>query len=104
MPEWFCVARELHVVRRALASALVVGAVLSAINHGDALLRGELGAGRLLRMGLTALVPYLVSTYSSVGAIRRARAAERRAGATAPEGGPGPGPGRAPACAPGRRS
>jgi hypothetical protein len=32
---------------------------------------------RLLQMGLTVIVPYLVSTASSVGAIREARAALR---------------------------
>lgn len=58
------------VVRRALGYAVVVGTVLIAINHGDALLRGEVGAGRLFRMGLTMLVPYAVSTLSSVQALR----------------------------------
>ena len=59
-----------RVVRRALFYALVVGAVLIAINHGDALLAGQVGAGRLWKMGLTVLVPYAVSTLSSVGALR----------------------------------
>jgi len=58
------------VVRRALGYAVVVGAVLIAINHGDALVQGELDSGRLLKMGLTVLVPYTVSTLSSVQAIR----------------------------------
>ena len=58
------------VVRRALLFALVVGPILIAINHGDALLEGELGALRWLKMGLTVLVPYLVSTVSSVAALR----------------------------------
>ena len=35
---WLAVARERAVVLRALKFALVVGAVLIAINHGDALL------------------------------------------------------------------
>ena len=61
------------VVRRALGYALVVGALLIAINHGDALIRGEWTTDRLLKMGLTVLVPYCVSTLSSVGA-RRATA------------------------------
>jgi hypothetical protein len=65
---WLAVARERAVVLRALKFALVVGAVLIAINHGDALLRGEVDARRLLKMGLTVLVPYVVSTLSSVGA------------------------------------
>ena len=73
-------ARSRPVVRRALAYAVVVGSVLAAINHGDALLRAEVGGGRLLRIGLTYLVPYLVSTFSSVGALLQDRpAAEARA-------------------------
>jgi hypothetical protein len=58
------------VVRRALGYAVGVGALLIAINHGDALIRGEWTRDRLLKMGLTVLVPYCVSTLSSVGARR----------------------------------
>lgn len=61
------------VVRRALKIAVVVGAVLILINHGDALLRGDFSAGRLFRMALTVLVPYLVSTISSVEALRSSK-------------------------------
>ena len=75
MLAWLNVAAEPAVVRRAAICAVVVGAVLIAINHGDAILRGEVGTGRLLRMALTMLVPYAVSTASSVGAIRQARRA-----------------------------
>ena len=78
--EWLAIALEPAVVRRALGYAIVVGAILIGINHGDALLRGELGSGRLLRMVLTALVPYCVSTSSSVGAIRRFQSAARAGG------------------------
>ena len=60
-------------VRRALKYAIVVGAVLIAINHGDALLRGDLDAVRLFRIGLTVVVPYCVSTASSIEAIRTLR-------------------------------
>lgn len=70
-------------VRRALAYAVVVGSVLAAINHGDALLRAELGGGRLARIGLTYLVPYLVSTFSSVGAVLQSRPGSN-AGASSP--------------------
>ncbi len=58
------------VVRRACSYALVVGAILICINHGDALLRGELDSRRLFKMVLTVFVPYAVSTLSSVGALR----------------------------------
>jgi hypothetical protein len=63
-------AFEARVVRRALAFAVVVGSVLIAINHGDALLAGEIDGTRWLKMGLTVLVPYVVSTWSSVLAMR----------------------------------
>jgi hypothetical protein len=66
--EWLTVACERGVVLRACKYAVVVGAVLIAINHGDALLAGDVDLRRLLRMGLTVLVPYVVSTLSSVGA------------------------------------
>lgn len=48
----------------------VVGTILTAINHGDAILAGQLTAERLVRIALTFLVPYAVSTTSSVAAIR----------------------------------
>jgi hypothetical protein len=61
------------VVRRALGYAVVVGIVLITINHGDAILAGELTGTRLAKMGLTAMVPYAVSTLSSVSALRQLR-------------------------------
>jgi hypothetical protein len=61
------------VVRRGLLYAVVVGSLLIAINHGDAILAGDLSSGRLLKMGLTVLVPYSVSTLSSVAALRAPR-------------------------------
>ena len=63
-------ALEPAVVRRALGFAVVVGAVLIAINHGDALVQGRVDGTRALKMGLTVLVPYVVSTLSSVAATR----------------------------------
>jgi len=64
------IALQASVVRRALAFAVIVGDVLIAINHGDALLAGDVSPGRWLKMGLTVTVPYLVSTISSVMAVR----------------------------------
>lgn len=57
-------------VARALRTALLVGTVLIVINHGDALLALDLDVTRVLKMILTVCVPYCVSTYSSVGALR----------------------------------
>ena len=69
---WLRLALTPSVIRRGLAYAVIVGTILIMINHGDAILRGEVSAGRVWRMGLTVLVPYVVSTLSSVGAMRRA--------------------------------
>ena len=57
-------------MRRALLFAVTVGPVLVAINHGDAIFAGEVGSERLLKIGLTVLVPYAVSTISSILALR----------------------------------
>ena len=78
---WIDTATGPAVVRRALKYALIVGTLLILINHGDAILRGDVSIDRLLRMGLTTLVPYAVSTLSSVEALR---SAERDAGARDP--------------------
>ncbi len=67
---WFKLATQRAVVRRAIKTALVVGCVLVAINHGDVLWMGDIGAGRFLQIALTFLVPYVVSTSSSVAAMR----------------------------------
>ena len=71
MKESLRLALESSVVKRALKYAVVVGLILIAINHGDAVLRGDLTGGRLSKMALTVVVPYLVSTLSSVGALRQ---------------------------------
>ena len=68
--EWLHLAFTERVVRRAIKCAIIVGAILIAINHGDALVRGEVGVTRAIQMSLTVLVPYTVSTLSSVGAMR----------------------------------
>jgi hypothetical protein len=73
-PSILSLAARPDVVRRSLGYAVVVGAILIAINHGDAFLAGEISSGRALKMLLTVCVPYCVSTASSVGAIRSQRA------------------------------
>ena len=76
--EWFALACKGSVVRRGLTFAVVVGAILIAINHGDAILAGELTRTNYYKMALTVVVPYVVSALSSVGAmVDCARRAER---------------------------
>lgn len=77
MLEWIRLLNTWPVVRRALKYAIVVGSILIAINHGDAIVRGDLNAVRFLKMGLTVVVPYVVSALSSVGAMIESR--EKRA-------------------------
>lgn len=69
--DWLRIAFSPPVVARGLKYAVIVGGILIAINHGDAILRQEVDSGRLAKMALTVLVPYLVSISSSVSAIRQ---------------------------------
>ncbi len=59
--------------RKALLTALVVGTILTAINHGDAILAGDLPP--VMKMFLTYLTPYCVATW---GAITGKRAQMRK--------------------------
>lgn len=67
--EWCALVGRRTVVLRGLKFAVVVGAILIAINHGDTLLRGELDSVSYAKMAMTVVVPYVVSVFSSVGAI-----------------------------------
>ncbi len=78
--DWIRLASTWPVVRRALKYAIVVGAVLIAINHGDAIMRGDLDTVRFVKMGLTILVAYVVSALSSVGAMLDLQARDRLGG------------------------
>ncbi|MGJ8611350.1 MAG: nitrate/nitrite transporter NrtS [Yoonia sp.] len=58
------------VVKRAARIALIVGTILAFINHGDRLMHMDFDFGMMARIVLTFCVPYAVSTYSSVLALR----------------------------------
>lgn len=68
---FFDIALSRNVVFSAFKVALLVGTALAFINHGDALLRMDINIKRLSQIILTYIVPYGVSTYSSVKAIER---------------------------------
>lgn len=70
MTEFLAICITRPVVKRALVSALIVGTILTIINHSDALLRGDMDGLRLFRIALTIIVPYVVSTVSSTITIR----------------------------------
>lgn len=57
------------IMQRAGITALIVGSILIAINHGDALIHGTMDQNRVFKMVFTLFVPYLVSTISSASTI-----------------------------------
>ncbi len=59
--------------KKALATALVVGTILTGINHGDAIVAGEFPPA--VKVILTYMTPYCVTTW---GAITGKRAQWRR--------------------------
>ena len=67
--DWLRIASTKPIVVRGLKYGLVVGSLLIVINHGNAIIDGSVDSVRVIQMMLTLLVPYCVSTASSVGAI-----------------------------------
>jgi|GEM_PF-292553 len=66
---WFKIALQKNILMRALKVALVVGSILMLINHGDVILSNGLSIKESIKITLTYLVPYCVSTYSSTEAV-----------------------------------
>jgi hypothetical protein len=52
-----------NLVPTAFRVAIVIGSVLFMINHGAALLRGEMTRERWTSVGLTYVMPYLVNIH-----------------------------------------
>lgn len=71
MTDWLRLALRPDILRRSLLTALVVGTLLALINHGDRLLAGELDRGALTKILLSYGVPFAVSSWSAVQALRR---------------------------------
>jgi hypothetical protein len=67
---WRAAATDRAILARSLGTCLFVGALLTTINQGDRLIRGELDAAMVLKIGLTFLVPFVVATMSGAAAIR----------------------------------
>jgi len=63
-------ATRKDVVKRSLTVALLVGTILVLINYFDRMLSGQMAIIDYAKMALTYCVPYCVSTYASVSAIR----------------------------------
>ena len=67
---WLRTAGRPNVVKRSAKIALLVGTILIAINQGNLLLNGILSPDLFWKIPLTYCVPYAVSTYAAVDAIR----------------------------------
>lgn len=74
---FFAIATNRLVVRRATRIALIVGTILALINHGDRMFWGSFDFASAFKILLTYFVPYSVSTYSSVLAIRENSVTQR---------------------------
>jgi hypothetical protein len=69
-PSFLMLALRPEVVKRAMVIALIVGGILIAINHGTCIVMGEFSPTCLVQSLLTFMVPYAVSTVSSVLAVQ----------------------------------
>ena len=65
---WLRLAGDPAIVRRAIMMTVVVGSLLIGINHAPAIVHHHLTRLRLAQICLTIIVPYMVSTISSVAA------------------------------------
>jgi hypothetical protein len=91
---WLAAATDRALLGRSLVTCLLVGALLTAINQGDRLVRGEFSGSMAWQIGLTFLVPFVVATMSGAAALRghvhegrdgQARMAEGMGGAPDPD-------------------
>ena len=71
--EWLKLAWRADVRRRSFKVAVLVGVILAVINYADRILGGAMTGLDYLKIGLTLLVPYAVSTHASVSAILKDR-------------------------------
>lgn len=67
---WLKDACRRSVVRRATKVSLIVGTLLSLINQGEVIFAWNISAAVMFKIVLTYAVPYSVTTYASVGALR----------------------------------
>jgi len=68
-------ALETPILTRSVKVAVVVGTILTAINNGDALVRGEFSHDMIWKIPATYCVPFCVSIYAGVQTNRERRGA-----------------------------
>ncbi|MEX0502498.1 nitrate/nitrite transporter NrtS [Alphaproteobacteria bacterium LSUCC0719] len=71
-----------NVAKRSFIVAVIVGTILAFINHGEVIVSGNLTATCWIKMIATCLVPYTVSSVTSVlGALEKRNATLQETGA-----------------------
>ncbi len=68
---WLRITMSKDIFNRSLKVGLVVGTILTLINFGDQLLQGVITPAMLWKIPMTYCVPFCVSTYASVTAVRK---------------------------------
>ncbi len=68
---FFCAMRYRPMLRRSIATGLVVGTILVAINQGGTLAAGHFGASLIWQVPLTYAVPFCVATWGALSNSRR---------------------------------
>ena len=58
-------------LKRALATSLVVGSILTALNQGDIVFVGDWSSALYWKIPLTYLTPFLVATWAAVANAHR---------------------------------
>lgn len=70
MRSWLRLALRSDITSRGFRSALIVGTILTVMNYGDTLLDNTITSTVAIRIFLNFFVPYCVSTYASIIALR----------------------------------
>ena len=63
-PDFFQLAFGHGTPKRALITAMVVGSILTLINHGDVILEG--GSLNYIKVSLTYFIPFCVTTWGAL--------------------------------------
>jgi hypothetical protein len=73
MIAWFKIALLPTVVKRSTKVSLVVGTLLSIVNHLDTILLMGINSNVVFKILFTYFVPYCVSTYASVSTMNSSK-------------------------------
>lgn len=73
MSQWLQIAQRPAVIRRGIKVGLIVGTALTLINYGDVMLAGNFDTVVWWKILLTYCVPFGVSTYAGVAAVKESQ-------------------------------